>query len=281
MLKQRMITAAVLVFVLYFAIYHTSLQAFDFVLKGVLWVAGFEWIRLCGINTFSARAIFSTVFLGLLFGLFLSLDRLVAHLGFSYLLSPAVVFWGVLSFLFIRHCVTSHPLPRFSTFVLIPLGYVLFLEFYLGMHLLKSLQMSGYGHLTLYALSLVAAADIGAYFVGRAIGRHKLCVAVSPGKTWEGFFGGVVLSVLTACVLPHFVLSFVLPLPYTLVLSLAVAVVSVVGDLFESHLKRQVGLKDSSQLLPGHGGLLDRLDSLLAAVPLLSFGIMIGISLYT
>jgi len=117
----------------------------------------------------------------------------------------------------------------------------------------------------LYVLLLVWAADTGAYFAGRAFGRHKLAPQVSPGKTWEGVAGGLLLAALLAAVaapvLGKPVFSFT-------VLSLSVAVFSVVGDLSESMFKRHAGLKDSGQLIPGHGGMLDRIDSITAAAPL-------------
>jgi len=124
--------------------------------------------------------------------------------------------------------------------------------------------------LILYTFLVVWAADIGAYFAGRALGKRKLAPAVSPGKTLAGVWGGLVaVALLAAAVglwleLPRMVLF------QFLLVSLITAVASVFGDLFESMLKRHRGIKDSSQLLPGHGGLLDRLDSLVIAIPVLA-----------
>ena len=121
----------------------------------------------------------------------------------------------------------------------------------------------------LYTFFLVWAADTGAYFAGRQFGRHKLAPQVSPGKTWEGAAGGLVLvgvlAALSAPALGQSTLSFTL-------LSLCVGVFSIVGDLAESMFKRYAGLKDSGRLIPGHGGLLDRIDSITAAAPLLLLG---------
>jgi phosphatidate cytidylyltransferase len=111
---------------------------------------------------------------------------------------------------------------------------------------------------------LIAAADIGAYFGGRRFGRHKLAPRVSPGKTWEGFAAGV-LAAGVAAVATGRLLG--MPEPEWLIACVAVALLSVVGDLVESMFKRRVGLKDSGRLLPGHGGVLDRVDSLTAAGP--------------
>jgi phosphatidate cytidylyltransferase len=127
------------------------------------------------------------------------------------------------------------------------------------------------GVLSLFAL--VWAADIAAYFVGRAFGRHKLAPAVSPGKTWEGFGGGLAGSLAAGVVAGWLLLPAPRPWAGWLALCAATAVISVIGDLFESLLKRLVGVKDSGDLLPGHGGVLDRVDSLLAAAPLFALGL--------
>ena len=125
---------------------------------------------------------------------------------------------------------------------------------------------------TLFALALVWAADSGAYFTGSKFGKRKLAPAISPGKTWEGVFGGLAASVLLAAlVLPLLGLSWSSLLALAL-LTLATAAISVVGDLFESLMKRHSGVKDSGAIFPGHGGLMDRLDSLLAALPVFVVG---------
>lgn len=119
----------------------------------------------------------------------------------------------------------------------------------------------------LFAVAIVWAADTGAYFVGVRYGRRKLAPRISPGKSWEGLWGGLATTVALAilAVLPLGLGWSVLPA--LLLLTVVTALISVAGDLFESLLKRHAGSKDSSALIPGHGGLLDRLDSLLAALP--------------
>jgi len=127
----------------------------------------------------------------------------------------------------------------------------------------------------LFAFALVWAADIGAYFTGQGFGRHKLAPNVSPGKTWEGLAGGVTWSLGIAALAGAwlFKLQGVAVWLSFLVMCTVVTLLSIVGDLGESLLKRQVGVKDSGTLLPGHGGVLDRVDSLLAALPALALGL--------
>jgi phosphatidate cytidylyltransferase len=126
----------------------------------------------------------------------------------------------------------------------------------------------------LFALVLVWAADVGAYFAGRAFGKRKLAPRVSPGKSWEGVYGGVALALVIAGIAGHwlFQLDGGRWVPF-LLLSVAVVLFSIIGDLGESLLKRAVGAKDSGTLLPGHGGMLDRIDSLLAALPAMALGL--------
>ncbi len=127
----------------------------------------------------------------------------------------------------------------------------------------------------LFAVAIVWAADSGAYFVGVRFGKRKLAPRISPGKSWEGLVGGIATTMLLAvAVLPLFKLPWS-ALPALLLLTIVTAVFSVVGDLFESLLKRHAGAKDSSHLIPGHGGLLDRLDSLLAALPVFVVGMLV------
>jgi phosphatidate cytidylyltransferase len=127
--------------------------------------------------------------------------------------------------------------------------------------------------LVLYLFVLIWLADSGAYFAGRAFGRHKLSPAVSPGKTWEGAGGGLAAALLAALVLVLGGFAGSLPLAAFVALSLLVALVSIGGDLWESRLKREAGVKDSGSLLPGHGGMLDRVDSLIAAAPVYALGL--------
>jgi phosphatidate cytidylyltransferase len=126
------------------------------------------------------------------------------------------------------------------------------------------------GHLLFFFFLVIMGSDAGAYYVGRAIGRHKLAPKISPGKTWEGAVGGMATSLLMAT-LAHFWFFPELRLRAALPLAAVMNVLGVIGDLTESALKRSAGAKDTAKLLPGHGGLLDRLDSMLFNAPLIYY----------
>jgi phosphatidate cytidylyltransferase len=143
----------------------------------------------------------------------------------------------------------------------------------LGGHLVA--MRTGFGqqlsaHLLSFFFLVLMGSDTGAYYVGRAIGKHKLAPQISPGKTWEGVVGGVVVGLLLAT-LAHFWFFRELPLKWTLPLAAVMTVLGIFGDLTESALKRGAGAKDAAKILPGHGGMLDRMDSLLFNAPLLYY----------
>ena len=125
-------------------------------------------------------------------------------------------------------------------------------------------------HLLSFFFLVLMGSDVGAYYMGRAIGRHKLAPKISPGKTWEGVAGGVVAGLALATI-AHFWFFRELPLKWALPLAAVMATLGILGDLTESALKRGAGAKDAAKILPGHGGALDRLDSLLFNAPLLYY----------
>jgi phosphatidate cytidylyltransferase len=125
-------------------------------------------------------------------------------------------------------------------------------------------------HLLSYFFLVLMGADTGAYYTGRAFGKHKLAPNISPGKTWEGVAGGM-LAALALATVAHFWFFRELPLKWALPLAAVMMILGVLGDLSESALKRSAGAKDAAKILPGHGGVLDRLDSLLFNAPLIYY----------
>jgi len=125
-------------------------------------------------------------------------------------------------------------------------------------------------HLLSFFFLVLMGSDAGAYYTGRALGKHKLAPSISPGKTWEGAAGGIVAALAMAA-LAHFWFFRELPLRYMLPLAAIMALLGILGDLVESALKRGAGAKDAANILPGHGGILDRLDSLLFNAPVIYY----------
>ena len=147
-------------------------------------------------------------------------------------------------------------------------------------HLINLRDIPQYGeYLTLFMIITVWVSDTGAYFCGRFLGRHKLNAEVSPKKTWEGAVGGTLLAVGAAVLMAHLFLSNTLTVKTAVILGLLIAVVGQVSDLAESVIKRSTGVKDSSNLLPGHGGFLDRFDSYLLLAPLFYYVVLYTIKL--
>jgi phosphatidate cytidylyltransferase len=158
--------------------------------------------------------------------------------------------------------------------LLLLIGFWLFVPAWLGLLFLQPLV--AHSGLVWWVVAVIALADIGAYFAGRRFGRRKLAVHVSPGKTWEGFWGGTAANFLFAILLAvYFDLSVRQSIGFVIAI-LCVSFASVLGDLFESMVKRERDMKDSSQLLPGHGGVLDRIDGWTAAVPVFALLYLLG-----
>lgn len=132
------------------------------------------------------------------------------------------------------------------------------------------------GWILLYLMTLVWIADIGAYFSGRRFGKNKLAPGISPGKTWEGVIGGVIANMIWMLLIFSLTDLLDMDLIWFIGIGLATSAISVVGDLFESILKREAGVKDSGKILPGHGGVLDRFDSVIAAAPVFVTGVFLA-----
>ena len=183
--------------------------------------------------------------------------------GLSSLLALASIWWlialGWIMFAPARGGAVTAAIA--GVFALVPAGVAL-----------ARLRFEGDGPwILLYSLMVIMAADVGAYFAGHRFGRTKLAPQVSPGKTWEGVFGGFAASLLIAWAGAR---GLDWPVAVVLPIALGAAAFSVVGDLTESLMKRHTGLKDSGRLFPGHGGVLDRIDSLTAGIPLLALGLL-------
>ena len=266
MLKLRVITALVLVAVLAGALW-LGRAAFVAVIAVLFFAAVLEWGRLAALPR-AARVVAAALLVGGL--LLLEIwQRTPVGPVLTLICGGAAAVWLTLIALLVR---AGEQPVRIGTAALAALGATLLPAAWFAL-----LYLQGHGAaLMISVLAIIWVADIAAYFSGRAFGKRKLAPAISPGKTWAGVVGAVVavLAIATAIHVlwpraPLFseVLFRHSPILAWLMLSVLVAF-SIVGDLFESLLKRQAGLKDSGALLPGHGGVLDRIDSLLPVLPL-------------
>jgi phosphatidate cytidylyltransferase len=260
MLKQRVLTAIVLIALVVAGVWLPPL--FFRGVSAIFFAFGlWEWTSLAGFRTFLGRTL---CFLGTpLLGLLL---LILFRWGGQTLLIEGLprfilAFWVLAFFVLIRFPKDSALLRSKITGVFV--GCMVLLP---AWAMLIALQNES-PRWVLYVLALVAVADSGAYFVGKRLGRHKLAPAISPGKTWEGVAGALVFS-LVIIMGGYVILEPLMPLYKWLALGVVTVIGSIVGDLFESVFKRLRGVKDSGRLLPGHGGILDRIDGLTAAFPI-------------
>jgi phosphatidate cytidylyltransferase len=263
MLRQRVVTAIILVALVLAAILLFPASWFEIFVALFIALGAAEWCVLAGVPGTARRGIFAVGCLALMF--------VLAHveLALGELLLTVAATWWVIALVLV--CVYPQAAGLWHRrIVLLPLGLVVLMPGFIALSRLRSLDDHVFYILLLIAL--IAAADSGAYFAGRAFGKHKLAPRVSPNKTWEGFAGGqvAVCAVLWAALLARGVELNVAQAALVTLGAIVLAAASVVGDLFESMLKRQAGVKDSGTLLPGHGGVLDRIDSLTAALPVYS-----------
>jgi phosphatidate cytidylyltransferase len=264
MLGYRIATALVLAPLALAAIFWLPTAWFAVVFCAVAALGAYEWAGMSGLHNLTQRLFYVAVFIALAFMLY----------GQTQLYQPILMagcaFWllATVAVLIFPRAERIYGNGWFMALV----GIALLIPAWLSLVVIHALEQGSFWLVWMFVL--VWGADVGAYFAGRAYGKHKLAPAVSPGKTWQGAFGGFVL----AAVLCGSALPFLQDqgqgqwLPW-LPFMAALIVISVFGDLFESVVKRASGVKDSGSLLPGHGGVLDRIDSLLAVLPV--FAVML------
>lgn len=258
MLKQRIITALVLLPIALCGFFLLDGLAFALFIGAVVTLGAWEWARLAGFEAQVLRVGYAAVVAALLVVIYL-LPALA-----PVLLLLAVLWWLAAIWLVLGYPDSSRYWGGLPGSLLI--GLLILLPAWQGLVLLK--QWPQANALIIAVMVLVWGADIGAYFAGKTFGKRKLAPKVSPGKSWEGLYGGLAASLLITLLVGLQQGWSVSGLLLALGGAALVVLISVVGDLTESMFKRQSGIKDSSNLLPGHGGVLDRIDSLTAAIPL-------------
>jgi phosphatidate cytidylyltransferase len=275
MLRQRVITALILagalIATLVFAPYPAQAMLFSLVAAAGAW----EWAALIGSKGVLSRVFYAAIILLLCGALWvgLSLNGADAAHHARPWLAIAALLWSAmlvgLKYYSAGRGIWGHAWVRAL------MGWLMLTATWLAVTVCLTLIN---GPFVVFLLILtVASADIGAYFAGRHFGQHALAAEISPAKTWEGFWGGMLCVALLATLIWQNLPLSQLHLGWgsLIVLGLATAGASVVGDLTVSLLKREVGLKDSGSLLPGHGGLMDRLDSICGAAPVFALGLLL------
>lgn len=262
MLKKRIITAVILIPLVLLAIFYLSDRGFAMASGAFFLLALWEWATLTSFSHPAKKVIYLIASIGLMVG--------SLWLAPIWIYTLAMAWWAIAIAMVLRFPKGSALWAKYSW--LPPLvGLLVLLPCWVAINGIRQLE-HGIPHLVMLFV-LVWGADTGAYFVGKKWGHTKLAFAVSPGKTVEGFLGGLLSALIFAAAISLWKETFVFDIPFYLVLVCFVVVISVFGDLFESVVKRVCGVKDSGHMLPGHGGILDRIDALTAAAPAFGLGL--------
>lgn len=255
MLRTRIITAVISLLLLMTVLFVVPTVVAELCIATVILVGAWEWSGFLGLRSNAGRYLYAAIIAALM-----TVSVSVFAMYTDQILQVACVWWFVA---FIWTFLFPTPIPVVIRWLC---GVLVLLPLYVALLALYKLSPQ----LLLLALIIVWAADMGAYFAGKQFGRVKLAPSISPGKTWEGVFGGLALVLALSVA---WAINADLKLTVVLPFCLAVAALSVVGDLTVSMFKRTAGVKDSGKLFPGHGGALDRVDSVAAAGPLFALGL--------
>ncbi|ETS32356.1 CDP-diglyceride synthetase [Photorhabdus khanii NC19] len=272
MLKYRLITAVILIPLVIAALFLLPPAAFGLVIIAVSVLAAWEWGQFASLFSQKKRVILAVLFaIGLLALQYTLPDftDLIEQQQIIFILWMGMIWWIVATLLVITYP-SSALIWKKSMLLRLLFGALTLVPFYCGMMVLRT---QGYDDNAyhgawwlLYVMLLVWGADSGAYLFGRTLGKHKMAPKVSPGKTLEGLVGGLITAAIISWLFGKYAPVPVMP-EKLMLCSAIVVIASVFGDLTESMFKRESGIKDSSQLIPGHGGVMDRIDSLTAAIP--------------
>lgn len=264
MLIQRVITATILALLVLAMIFWLPLKWFEVAAALVVLLAAWEASFLFWQNrlTFRLTFLFSLLILFVLFQFLFPIIPLIL-LG---------VLWWLTTPFFLLYFSKNDKHLLGDKFLKLIEGLLIFLPCLIGLVAVRGYFGSGY---LLYVLVVIWMTDIGAYFVGRFFGKHKLAEKISPKKTIEGLLGGVTVALITAAIGGFWLEVSGTRFITLLILVFVVSLWSVVGDLYESMLKRIANVKDSGHILPGHGGMYDRIDSLTAAIPIFVLGLFL------
>ncbi len=274
-LKERIVTAIIMVILISASIIFLPMLWLAALFAGFILVAAWEWAALAGFHS-SINKFFLTAFIALLMAAVIEYAQLfevvVLWARVQDILGLSGLWWAI-ALLWVKTYPASAIIWQ-STAMRVLMGCLTLVPTWLA---LVYLRMQEHGIILMFILmALVAAADIGAYFSGKAWGKSKLAPMVSPGKSWAGFWGGIACSGVFSTVIWLLFGREQYSLLVLLAIALATTLASVLGDLLESMVKRQQGVKDSGRILPGHGGMMDRMDSMTAAAPVFALCLMLA-----
>jgi phosphatidate cytidylyltransferase len=274
MLKQRIITGTLLALGAILLIVGAPGPVLIGALALATLIACWEWTDLSGFQSRPLRLVYCVLSAGLMALLLYGADLLGVRpqSGLSQAMLALAAAWWLVALLGV---ITFPASGNWWGAVIVraAIGWLVLIPAWFAFVYLRAQTQGEW--LILFMLALVAAADIGAYFSGTRFGRNKLAPAVSPGKSWEGFCGGILSSVILA-LLVWYCARPPLSLGVWLAIAVGTVLASILGDLTESMVKRYRGVKDSGSLLPGHGGVMDRLDSISAAAPIFALGLLLA-----
>lgn len=281
MFNERFLSSVVLILFILFALFLFPPQYFTFTLGLIICLAIWEWTQFAHIKASIPRLVITAIIASLfLLWIISELDYLKAGIVFidyqQILLLLAIIWWPI-ALILVMSYPTSAKIWGKSSLLQLVFAFCTIMPFFVSVLRLRfdNYMATPYrgALLLLYVFILIWSADSGAYFFGRRFGKTKLAPKVSPGKTWQGVLGGMLTAAIFATIFIQLSPSnfFSVSMQPFVILSVATVVISVLGDLTESMFKREAGIKDSSNLIPGHGGILDRMDSLTAALPFFSY----------
>ncbi len=272
MLYQRILTAIPLAAFVVWMIFFQPSSVFFYLVLLIVLISGYEWARLSGVSNVLMRCVYSAVITCTVFVVQQFMTEYVI-----WIIYLSVVWWFAVSYYLKKATPKAadsalKPDKLLIAFIVLPAAAFSMQEIH---------SMPHGADWLFYALSLVWVADIGAYFSGKKYGRNKLAPNISPGKTIEGLVGAVVTTSLYTLIAGYYFELDAERAVLLVLLSIVLTFISISGDLYISFLKREAGVKDSGRILPGHGGILDRIDSVLAAMPvfLVGFNLLINTNL--
>ncbi|WMY94776.1 MAG: phosphatidate cytidylyltransferase [Arsenophonus sp.] len=276
--NARIISTIILIPLVIAGIFFLPLDLFGYVIIFVISLTIWEWCQFVGWIKPIKRMIFPIIFCISLLGFQLSfqdLTKLTEEPVVIYILCSGLIWWLLAIILLITFPLSGRVWSR-SVILKITFCILTILPFYCGMLLLRGINYAidpfvG-SWLILYIILLVWSTDIGGYFFGYFFGKHKLAEKISPAKTFEGMFGGIVTAGVVGFIFNFYVSDLVIS--RNLLINFIIIFSAILGDLIESMFKRQSGIKNTGNLIPGHGGVLDRIDSLIAAITVFS-GLML------